>query len=53
MLKSLYIPGILAGISLAGLVAALVWDDAREVLAVIAAATPVAALAWACARRQD
>jgi predicted permease len=53
MLRIFGIPAALAVISLAGLVAALVWDGPREQVAVLAAAMPVAAFAWALGRRQS
>ena len=51
MLKIFGMPAALAVTSLGGLVAALLWDGSRELIALIAAALPLAALAWALQRR--
>ena len=53
MLKVFGIPAALAITSVGGLVAALLWDGGRELLALCAAALPLVALAWAIQRRED
>jgi hypothetical protein len=53
MLKIFGIPAALAVASAVGLVAALLWDGGRELLALAAAALPLAALALAIQRGED